>query len=103
MSKYICTAKIKYTRQEVQLHINALKMALSNPALTNYRGRYEALLKDMKRINNEMFDKENDEFVEYLYECPECDYIFWSDSKKLFKRCPKCFVKRMNNRMRLAL
>ena len=35
-------------------------MALSNPALTNYRGRYEALLKDMKRINNEMFDKEND-------------------------------------------
>ena len=60
MSKYICTAKIKYTRQEVQLHINALKMALSNPALTNYRGRYEALLKDMKRINNEMFDKEND-------------------------------------------
>ena len=60
MSKYICTAKIKYTRQEVQLHINALKMALANPALTNYRGRYEALLKDMKRINNEMFDKEND-------------------------------------------
>tara|TARA_Y100000401_G_scaffold80656_1_gene66050 strand:- start:134 stop:376 length:243 start_codon:yes stop_codon:yes gene_type:complete len=60
MSKYICTAKIKYTRQEIQLHINALKMALANPALTNYRGRYEALLKDMKRINNEMFDKEND-------------------------------------------
>ena len=60
MTKYICTAKIKYTRQEVQLHINALKMALANPALTNYRGRYEALLKDMKRINNEMFDKEND-------------------------------------------
>ena len=60
MSKYICTEKIKYTRQEIQLHINALKMALANPALTNYRGRYEALLKDMKRINNEMFDKEND-------------------------------------------
>ena len=60
MSKYICTAKIKYTRQEIQLHINALKMALANPALTNYRGRYEALLKDMKRINNEMFDREND-------------------------------------------
>ena len=60
MSKYICTAKIKYTRQEIKLHINALKMALANPALTNYRGRYEALLKDMKRINNEMFDKEND-------------------------------------------
>ena len=60
MSKYICTAKIKYTRQEVELHINALKMALANRELTNYRGRYEALLKDMKRINNEMFDKEND-------------------------------------------
>ena len=60
MKKYICTAKIKYTRQEVQLHINALKMALSSPNIANYRGRYEALLKDMKRINNEMFDKEND-------------------------------------------
>ena len=55
MSKYICTAKIKYTRQEVELHINALKMALTNPALTNYRGRYEKLLKDMKRINNEIY------------------------------------------------
>ena len=60
MTKYICTAKIKYTRQEVELHINALKMALTNPALTNYRGRYEKLLKDMKRINDEMLDKESD-------------------------------------------
>ena len=47
--------------------------------------------------------KEGYEFVEYLYDCSECDYVYWSDSKKLFKRCPKCFVKRMNNRMRLAL
>jgi hypothetical protein len=60
MTKYICTAKIKYTRQEVELHINALKMALTNPALTNYRGRYEKLLKDMRRINDEMLDKESD-------------------------------------------
>ena len=60
MNKYICTAKIKYTRQEVELHINALKMALNNPDITQYRGRYEALLKDMKRINEQMFDKEND-------------------------------------------
>ena len=60
MSKYICTAQVKYTRQEVQLHINALKMALGSPAFSNYRGRYEALLSDMKRINNEMLDKEND-------------------------------------------
>ena len=47
--------------------------------------------------------KEGYEFVEYLYDCPECDYVYWSDSKKLFKRCPKCFVKRTNSRMRLAL
>ena len=60
MNKYICTAKIKYTRQEVELHINALKMALNNPDITQYRGRYEALLKDMKRINEQMLDKEND-------------------------------------------
>ena len=63
MSKYICTAKIKYTRQEVQLHINALKMALISPNLYNYRGRYEALLKDMKRINEQMLDKENDAMI----------------------------------------
>ena len=63
MTKYTCTAKIKYTRQEVELHINALKMALANPALTNYRGRYEKLLKDMKRINDEMLDKENDALI----------------------------------------
>jgi len=63
MTKYICTAKIKYTRQEVELHINALKMALSSPALANYRGRYEKLLKDMKRINDEMLDKENDALI----------------------------------------
>ena len=63
MSKYICTAKIKYTRQEVQLHINAFKMALISPNLSNYRGRYEALLKDMKRINEQMLDKENDAMI----------------------------------------
>ena len=63
MSKYICTAKIKYTRQEVQLHINALKMALISPNLSNYRGRYEALLKAMKRINEQMLDKENDAMI----------------------------------------
>ena len=63
MSKYICTAKIKYTRQEVQLHIIALKMALNSPTLSNYRGRYEALLKDMKRINEQMLDKENDAMI----------------------------------------
>ncbi len=63
MSKYICTAKIKYTRQEVQLHINALKMALISPNLSKYRGRYEALLKDMKRINEQMLDKENDAMI----------------------------------------
>ena len=63
MKKYICTAKIKYTRQEVQLHINALKMALSSPNIANYRGRYEALLKDMQRIDEQMLDKENDAMI----------------------------------------
>jgi hypothetical protein len=63
MKKYICTAKIKYTRQEVQLHINALKMALNSPNIANYRGRYEALLKDMQRIDEQMLDKENDAMI----------------------------------------
>jgi len=59
MNKYICTAKIGYTRQEVQLHINALKIALGEPSLMQYRGRYESLLKDMQRIDNQMFEKES--------------------------------------------
>ena len=63
MKKYICTAKIKYTRQEVQLHINALKMALNSPNIANYRGRYEALLKDMKRIDEQLLDKETDAMI----------------------------------------
>lgn len=60
MNKYICTATIKYTRQEVQLHINALKIALNNPQLTSYRGRYETLLKDMHRIDKQMYEAETD-------------------------------------------
>ena len=60
MNKYICTATIKYTRQEVQLHINALKIALNNPQLTSYRGRYETLLEDMHRIDKQMYEAETD-------------------------------------------
>ena len=58
MSEYICTAKIKYTRQEVKLHINALKTALVSPTFVNYRGRYEKLLRDMIRIEEQMLEKE---------------------------------------------
>tara|TARA_R100000734_G_C3294907_1_gene86208 strand:+ start:544 stop:810 length:267 start_codon:yes stop_codon:yes gene_type:complete len=71
MTKYICTAKIKYTRQEVELHINALKIALQVPADwrgTKEKGRlsrapYKALLKDMERIKNEMLYKEEDALI----------------------------------------
>ena len=76
MTKYICTAKIKYTRQEVELHINALKIALRVPADwrdTKEKGRlsrapYKALLKDMERIKNEMLHKEEDAMAEGLRE-----------------------------------
>ena len=60
MNHYICTAKIKYTRQEVQVHISALKIAVNSPRLSQYRGRYEALLKDMERIEGQMFEKESE-------------------------------------------
>ena len=69
MKKIICTATIKYTRHEVQLHVNALKMALNIPSLANYRGRYESLLKDMKRIAGDATpmtqqeSKENDALI----------------------------------------
>ena len=60
MNEYTCTATIKYTRQEVQLHINALKIALNNPQLNSYRGRYEILLRDMQRIDKQMYEAETD-------------------------------------------
>lgn len=60
MKEYVCTALIKYSQQEVELHINALKVALKGDRLRQYRGPYLNLLKDMKRIKNQMLDKEND-------------------------------------------
>ena len=60
MKKYTCTALIKYSKQEVELHINALKIALQGDSMQSYRGPYLALLKDMERIKDQMLDKEND-------------------------------------------
>ena len=45
---------------------------------------------------------DNKDEIEYLYECPECNSIYWSDSKNLFKRCSPCFIKKKNVRMKLA-
>tara|TARA_R100000664_G_C2636136_1_gene63354 strand:- start:208 stop:477 length:270 start_codon:yes stop_codon:yes gene_type:complete len=76
MKKYICTALIKYSKEEVELHINALKIALRVPP--NWRGMkekgrltrppYQALLKDMERIKNEMLYKEEDAMADRLEE-----------------------------------
>tara|TARA_A100001515_G_scaffold132774_1_gene121473 strand:- start:372 stop:617 length:246 start_codon:yes stop_codon:yes gene_type:complete len=60
MKEYTCTALIKYSKQEVELHINALKIALQGDSMQSYRGPYLALLKDMERIKDQMLDKEND-------------------------------------------
>tara|TARA_R100001163_G_C4913564_1_gene96814 strand:+ start:39 stop:299 length:261 start_codon:yes stop_codon:yes gene_type:complete len=60
MKDYVCTALIRYSKQEVEVHINALKIALQGDKLTNYRGPYLNLLKDMQRIKDQMIDKEND-------------------------------------------
>mgnify|MGYP003639445019 CR=1 FL=1 len=54
--------------------------------------------KTIKKKNVNGYD-----MVEYLYECDKCGDECWSDSKRLFKRCPKCFIKRVNSRMRLAI
>lgn len=61
MKKPICIAKIRYTKQEVELHINALKYFLRDPG--QYRGPYEKLLKDMKNIKEQMLEKENDAII----------------------------------------
>lgn len=60
MKEYTCTALIKYSKQEVELHINALKIALQGESMQSYRGPYLALLKDMERIKDQILDKEND-------------------------------------------
>ena len=60
MKEYTCTALIKYSKQEVELHINVLKIALQGDSMQSYRGPYLALLKDMERIKDQMLDKEND-------------------------------------------
>ena len=60
MKEYVCNALIKYSKQEVELHINALKVALQGDHLKQYRGPYLNLLKDMQRIKDQMLDKEND-------------------------------------------
>ena len=61
MTKPICTATIRYTKQEVEVHINALKFFLRDPG--QYRGPYEKLLKDMMRIKEEMLEKENEALI----------------------------------------
>mgnify|MGYP003141661113 CR=1 FL=1 len=76
MKKYTCTALIKYSKEEVELHINALKIALRVPP--DWRGMkekgrltrppYEALLKDMERIESNMKDKENNAILDRLRE-----------------------------------
>lgn len=43
------------------------------------------------------------EFIEYLYECPECDYTTWAGSKKLFQICPHCRHKKNPPSVRMAL
>tara|TARA_R100001443_G_C3283279_1_gene160944 strand:+ start:411 stop:668 length:258 start_codon:yes stop_codon:yes gene_type:complete len=64
MKEYVCTALIKYSKQEVEVHINALKIALQGNNLTNYRGPYLNLLKDMQRIKEQMLDKENNAMID---------------------------------------
>ena len=61
MTKPICIATIRYTKQEVEVHINALKFFLRDPG--QYRGPYEKLLKDMMRIKEEMLEKENEALI----------------------------------------
>ena len=56
---------------------------------------------EMRKVTRKKSDQEYDQ-IEYLYECPECNSIYWSDSKNLFKRCSPCFIKKKNVRMKLA-
>tara|TARA_R100000995_G_scaffold83043_1_gene58073 strand:- start:3106 stop:3261 length:156 start_codon:yes stop_codon:yes gene_type:complete len=30
------------------------------------------------------------EVVNYLYECKDCEFNYWAETKNLFMSCPKC-------------
>jgi len=71
MKKYTCTALIKYSKEEVELHINALNMAIlsfKDNDMHSYIKPYKSLLKDMKRIESNMKDKENNAILDRLRE-----------------------------------
>ena len=71
MKKYTCTALIKYSKEEVSLHINALNMAIlsfKDNDMHSYIKPYKSLLKDMKRIESKMTDKENNAILDRLSE-----------------------------------
>ena len=71
MKKYTCTALIKYSKEEVSLHINALSMAIlgfKDNDMHSYIKPYKSLLKDMKRIESKMTDKENNAILDRLSE-----------------------------------
>lgn len=63
MNKPICVATIKYTKQEIELHINALKTFISIDRSRAYAGPYKKLLEDMQRIKDQMLEKENDALI----------------------------------------
>ena len=63
MRKPRCIATIKYTKQEVELHINALKTFINNDSSRAYAGPYKKLLKDMQKIKSQMLEKENNALI----------------------------------------
>tara|TARA_R100000656_G_scaffold7341_1_gene8754 strand:+ start:993 stop:1232 length:240 start_codon:yes stop_codon:yes gene_type:complete len=63
MNKPRCIATIRYSKQEVEVHINALKTFLSNDRNRIYSGPYKKLLGDMERIKEQMIDKENEAVI----------------------------------------
>jgi hypothetical protein len=60
MIKPRCIATIRYSKQEIEIHINALKTFLGNEKHRMYFGPYEKLLRDMKAIKEQMLDKESE-------------------------------------------
>ena len=85
MKEIICVAQVKYTRQEVQMHITALKKIVKEKLIGVRKSTYHKLLADMQRIDRQMLDKETKANINR----ESGEHIIKGDVTNLFKKTLK--------------
>ena len=59
-------------------------------------------MRGMKEITKKKYI-DGQEYITYLYECPECKHGTWSLSKRLYQFCVKCKIKNKFIKMELPI